>query len=398
MTPRLIAALTLFSLLAVSAMSASALEIKMAMVRVDYPELRPISRLEEKAQDIGFAGAELALQDIATTGQFMGHSYELETDSVASEDLLTRVAELRAEGFGIIALSARAAELIAAADSASDLLFLNIAATDTRLRSADCRANMLHITPSAAMRADAVAQFSAVKQWKRWFLVYGSNPSDITLADEYRRAAQKFGLSITDEREILDTGGARRADTGHVAVQRQIPVLVQNPKDHDVVIAADASDVFAPYLPFHLWTPRPTMGAAGLRPVSFNPATESWGGMQFQSRFDKLAGRYVTEADYDAWLALRAIGEAVVRTGVNDPAELRSFMLSEEFELAAFKGQPVTFRNWNGQMRQPVLLYDGRINASVSPQEGFLHQFSPLDTLGLDRPESVCDLFERDQR
>ena len=88
------------------------------------------------------------------------------------------------------------------------------------------------------------------------------------------------------------------------------------------------------------------------------------------------------------------IGEAVIRTGSADPATIRDYALSEEFELAAFKGQPLTFRSWNGQMRQPILLHDGRINVSVSPQEGFLHQVSPLDTLGLDRPESACTAFE----
>ena len=161
------------------------------------------------------------------------------------------------------------------------------------------------------------------------------------------------------------------------------------------MIAADASDVFAPYLPFHLWDPRPVLGSGGLRPVSFNPATEAWGGTQFQTRFEKLAGRYVTEADYDAWVALRAVGEAVVRTGSSEPGELRNFMLGDAFELAAFKGQPVTFRSWNGQLRQPILLFDGRINASVSPQEGFLHQLSLLDTLGTYAPETSCSAFTK---
>lgn len=395
--PRGLFTFALSCALMIAATAASALEIKMAMVRVNYAELRPISRLEEKTEDIGFAGAALALQDNATTGQFLGHNYELTTTSSDAGDFLARITQMKDDGIIIIALSARSAELLAAADAEPGVLFLNVAASDTRLRSQDCRSNVLHVTPSAAMRADAVAQFASVKRWSRWLLVHGSNDADLVLADEYRRAANKFGLKIAEEREILDTGGARRADTGHVAVQRQIPVLLQNPARHDVVIAADASDVFAPYLPFHLWDPRPTMGASGLRPVSFNPATESWGGTQFQSRFEKLAGRYVTEADYDAWLALRAVGEAVVRTGSNDPATLRQFMLSDDFELAAFKGQPVTFRSWNGQMRQPILLYDGRINASVSPQEGFLHQFSPLDTLGLDRAESGCTAFGGEQ-
>jgi len=38
------------------------------------------------------------------------------------------------------------------------------------------------------------------------------------------------------------------------------------------------------------------------------------------------------------------------------------------------------------------LLFDGRNNVSVSPQEGFLHQVSKLDTLGIDRPETKCKL------
>lgn len=373
--------------------AAWAVEVKTAIIRVEYPQLAPISRLEEKPADLAFAGAALATQDNQTTGGFMGHSFETMEVSTTPAELGTALAQVRQSGIDILIVSARADELLAIADAAPDALILNAGASDTVLRNDRCRANVLHTTPSDAMRADAVAQFAVWKKWTRWFLVRGSNPADVLQAEEYKRAATKFGVDVVEEREILDTGGSRRADTGHVMVQRQIPVLVQNPTRHDVVIAADASDVFAPYLPFHLWDPRPVLGAAGLRPVSFNPATESWGGTQFQSRFEKLAARYVTEADYDAWLALRAVGEAVVRTGQAEPDSLRSFMLSDAFELAAFKGQPVTFRTWNGQMRQPILLYDGRINASVSPQDGFLHPTSLLDTLGTDRPETTCNAF-----
>jgi hypothetical protein len=43
-------------------------------------------------------------------------------------------------------------------------------------------------------------------------------------------------------------------------------------------------------------------------------------------------------------------------------------------------------------MRQAVLLADTRALVSVSPQPGFEHQFSELDTLGIDQPESKCHL------
>src|SRR5437868_10022320 len=68
------------------------------------------------------------------------------------------------------------------------------------------------------------------------------------------------------------------------------------------------------------------------------------------------------------------------------------FMTGPDFSVAAFKGQALTLRSWNLQLRQPILLADGRMVVSVSPQEGFLHQLSELDTLGVDQPESKCNL------
>ena len=135
------------------------------------------------------------------------------------------------------------------------------------------------------------------------------------------------------------------------------------------------------------------MGSGGLRPVTFHGAHEAWGATQYHTRFEEVAGRFVRQEDYNVWLALRVIGEAVTRAMTAAPDEIRDYALSDAFELAAFKGQKVTFRDWNGQLRQPILLYDGSITVSVSPQDGFLHQVSPLDTLGLDRPESQCTAF-----
>jgi len=86
------------------------------------------------------------------------------------------------------------------------------------------------------------------------------------------------------------------------------------------------------------------------------------------------------------------IGEAASRGRAGDPKAMLEFFKSADFSLAAFKGQRLTLRDWNLQLRQPVLLADGRTIVSVSPQEGFLHQVSELDTLGFDRPETKCRL------
>jgi ABC transporter substrate binding protein (PQQ-dependent alcohol dehydrogenase system) len=86
------------------------------------------------------------------------------------------------------------------------------------------------------------------------------------------------------------------------------------------------------------------------------------------------------------------MGEAVSRTNSADEKTIFKFLTGPKLALGAFKGQKLTVRDWDLQLRQPILLTDGRTIVSVSPQPGFLHQHSQLDTLGYDKPETKCKL------
>src|SRR6478752_4786041 len=104
-----------------------------------------------------------------------------------------------------------------------------------------------------------------------------------------------------------------------------------------------------------------------------------------QDRFIARFKRLMTALDMQAWTAVRMIGEAASRQNSADPKTILDFLKGPKLALGAFKGQKLT-------LRQPILLTDGRTIVSVSPQQGFLHQFSELDTLGYDRPETQCKL------
>lgn len=366
--------------------------IAAAVLRIDvHPRPLPISRLDLPPDDLGFAGGRLATADNNTTGSFMGQTFDTTEVSAAPEDAVAALEELIADGVQLVATMADADTTLALADAAGNgVLILNATAPDDRLRGADCRANLLHLAPSRAMLTDALAQYLMVKRWDEWFLIEGSHPEDTALASSYKRSATKFGARIVEGRVFEDTGGARRTDSGYIQVQSQMPVFTQRAPEHDVVLAADESDVFASHLPYHIWDPRPVVGSAGLTPNTWHSASEAWGGTQLQTRFEAAAQRFMRPEDYNVWMALRAIGEAATRTTSTDPAVLRDYILGPDFELAAFKGQPVTFRDWDGQLRQPILLAADNVVVSVSPQDAYVHQFSPLDTLGIDRPESEC--------
>jgi ABC transporter substrate binding protein (PQQ-dependent alcohol dehydrogenase system) len=358
-------------------------------------EKNTISLLDKPAPNDGLAGAELATDDNATTGRFLNQPFALEDVTLKpGDDPAAAAAALADKGVFLVIAELPADQLLKAADAgrARGQLFFNAAATDDRLREEDCRANVIHVAPTRSMLADGLAQYLVWKRWRKWFFVGGSHERDKLWGDALKRSAKRFGAKIVEERTFQDAGGARQTDTGIALIQRQIPAFTQGAADHDVLVAADESEVFAAYLPYRTYDPRPVAGSAGLRPASWDPSMEQWGATQLQNRFMKKFSRRMTALDLQAWTAGRMIGEAATRTRAAEAQAIRAYLTGPDFSVSAYKGQRLTLRPWNLQLRQPILLSDGRNVTSVSPQEGFLHQVSELDTLGYDQPETKCQL------
>ncbi len=378
-------------LLCASAQSAT-LKVQIGLIDRE-PETRiPLSSLEPLAVNEGIEGALQGVRDNNTTGRFTGQAFAVEPVKVGpGEEPPTAFRSLHGRGVRLFLLNLPAAELLALADlpEAQDSLLFNLGALDDRLRVSDCRTNLLHTAPSRAMLADALAQYLAWKRWTRWFLVVGQTPADLALADAYRRAAKRFGSKIVVEKRWTFQAGATRTDSGHFNEQQEANAFTQV-EDYDILIVADEQDTFGEYLGYRTYLPRPVGGTQGLVATPWSGVTEQWGATQFQRRFRERTGRFMTPIDYAAWLAVRSIGEGATRAQSADPVRLRAYLTGPDFKLAAFKGVPVSFRDWNGQIRQPILIVSPRVLVSVSPQEGFLHQFSTLDTLGYDRAETAC--------
>lgn len=356
----------------------------------------PLSLLDLPPKDLGVAGAKLAITDNNTTGRFMNQEFTLDTVEDSDPDkLIADVVKKVDEGQHFVLVDAAPATLLKMADAlkGKEALLINYSAPDDSLREEDCRAQVLHTAPTRSMLADGLAQYLAWKKWPRWLLVLGPTEKDKLYADAIRRAAKRFGAKIVEERVFTYDSGNRRTDGGFEQVQQQIPTFTQGAPDHDIVIVADESNLFGDYLPYRTWEPRPVAGTAGLTAQSWHPAIELWGGTQFQNRFKRQSVRDMRPIDYNAWLAARMIGEAASRTKSGKYQDLVNYIKSPKFDIAGFKGVGLSLRNWNGQLRQPILIATPKLLVSVSPQQGFLHQFSELDTLGVDKPETKCQAY-----
>jgi len=368
--------------------------IAIAIVTQERVSVKPVSPLDLEARDEGIAGARLGVADNSTTGRFTGQRFTLVERAIPrGADPAATIRALATEGirFVVADLDAPALRAAASDEQAREMLFINARAPDDELRNEACRANVLHTIPSRTMLADALAQYLMTKRWRRWLLVTGNRPGDKLLSEAYRRAAKRFGAEIVAEKDWTFKPGHARTDTGHVTLQSEIPALTQG-ADHDVLVVADETNEFGDFLPGRTTRARPVVGTQGLVTTAWSAVSEQWGATQLQARFEKLAGRRMGAVDYAAWAAARAVGEAAIRSRSSDPAAITAYLRSPDFILSGFKGQGQSFRSWDGQMRQPILIAGPRLLVSVSPQAGYLHRGSELDTLGTDREESRCKL------
>lgn len=348
--------------------------------------------LDPPPEDEGLQGARLGIADDNTTGRFTNQNFVLDEAPVPEGgDVAAGLKKLLDAGDRFIVTNLPEESLLAAASlpEAKDVTFFNAASADDELRAGKCRRNLLHTMPSRAMLADALVQYLVAKQWRNVFLAVGPTEADRAYAAAVKHSIEKFRAKLAAEKPWNWAPGAKRSDTGHYAVAAEVARFTQG-VSYDVLVVADEEDEFGDYLSYATFDPRPVAGTQGLVPAAWARAHQQWGAPQVQNRFLAQAKRWMTGRDYAAWLAARAVGEAATRTRSLDPATLLAYMRGDKFELAGYKGVPLSFRPWDGQMRQAILLAQPRALVSVSPQPGYLHQFSELDTLGVDRPESKC--------
>jgi ABC transporter substrate binding protein (PQQ-dependent alcohol dehydrogenase system) len=352
----------------------------------------PLYDLDAAPQDEGLKGVALALVDNNTTGSFIGQSFEVTEALVGPDQSPVEAARKLAEkGVRLFIADLPAAELIQVADALrpQGALVFNVSAPDDRLRGPDCRANLFHIAPSRAMLTDGLAQFLLVRRWQRVLLVAGPNEGDVAYADAFRASAKKFGLKIVAEKPW--TFGPLAKARGDSITEAEALNFARG-GDYDVIVVADEAGDFGDYILYRTADPKLVLGTQGLVSTTWSSVHTAWGAEQLQSRFLRFANRVMRPIDYQGWMATRAIGDAAQNTQGADPAAFRVFLDGPDFNLANYKGLGGTFRPWDQQLRQVLLLAQPKSVIGVAPQPGFLHQRTVLDTLGADLPETTCHL------
>jgi len=334
-----------------------------------------------------YAGAELGLSDVAALGRATSLTFVLDRRSLSAEDTLqASLAEAAQEGAAAAILDLPDDDMVAAARAlpAGRLALFNVRSPRDELRRSACRADLFHIIPSETALTDAIAQFLVFRNWRRVLMLIGPEEDDRSLATTFESSARKFGARIVGSKPFVLGNNPRERQQTNVA-------LMTAAGDFDAVFLADSIGDYGRFVPYRLAQPRPVVGSHGLQASAWHPYSERYGAPQVNRRFTKAAGRPMSDLDWSAWVAVKAVAEATTRGGARRPEELIRQLKSPNMTIEMSKGMTGSFRSWDHQLRQPIMIHTHNAVVEFAPLEGFLHQNSVLDTLGLSDRDVACE-------
>jgi ABC transporter substrate binding protein (PQQ-dependent alcohol dehydrogenase system) len=334
-----------------------------------------------------YPGAEVAMDEIRFHGIVAGVKFDLRREIARSvADLPAVLGKMVADGVRWILLDLPGEEVapLAASVKGKDVALFNVSALQDSLREQHCQANLFHLAPSRSMLNDALAQYLVFKKWRSALVLKGARLADQEYFAAFQRSAKRYGLEVEGVKDFVLGADPRERGQNNVA-------LLTAGSEADVVVVIDSDGEFARAVPYLTQQPQLVAGGAGLVPDWWHWMWTRYGAPQLNDRFIRETGRLMTGYDWAAWIGVKTVAEAVLRTRSSEFKRLRRYLRSPKLVLDGFKGYRLDFRPWNNQLRQPIFVTTSDWVVARAPLEGFLHQTNNLDTLGMDPSESQCE-------
>jgi ABC transporter substrate binding protein (PQQ-dependent alcohol dehydrogenase system) len=354
-----------------------------------HEPIKAYERIVLKQRESPFAGAQVGIDEAQALSRVLKIDFGLERITVKSaQDVTPAVTQALERGihFFIVDAPAEVFRPLATGVRGREVLLFNATAPDDVLRRDLCAREIVHTLPSNAMIMDGLLQYLVSRKWRDILVLQGPLPADSVTTKAFENSVKKFGGRIIANRPFKPGTDPRERE------QNNPLLLTAGTRDYDVVFIADDAFEFARQVPYNTVRPRPVVGAIALEPVGWHWTWEHNGAPQINTRFNRATnGRRMESADWAAWVAVKMVVQATLRTRSAEFDKQRAFILGDA-GFDGYKGLAVSVRRWDQQLRQAVFMATPNAVIASAPIEGFLHRTNTLDSLGDDESETPCKL------
>ena len=118
---------------------------------------------------------------------------------------------------------------------------------------------------------------------------------------------------------------------------------------------------------------RAASGQAGNPPATielWHESLERYGGSQLNDRFRARSARPMTSSAWAGWVAVKIAWETSLRAQSVEPEQLLAVLDNDTTQFDGHKGAPLSFREWDHQLRQPQYAVDGGKVVAELPDVG----------------------------
>ncbi len=338
---------------------------------------------------------ELALQEATTLFETLGIEAQLQELVLNSDkDLKDQLSRVSKPGPIILDLPLATMEQVARIADDLRIVAFNVRHSESSLRESLCLEHVFHTIPSDRMYFDALVQFLNFRGWRDVLLIHGASERDKARTQSLLASLKKFAANVVDQREFTLSHHPDDRDDNK-------PEFLTGGASYDVVAVIDSKKDYGRYLQYSTRRARPVVGDVGLTPASWHFALERYGAPQLNERYrdfkfgeNQTMGPQVamTDAEFAAWSAVKLISNSINSRQGGAEFNLKALLADPASQVDLYKGTRGSIRHWNHQLRQPVLLTTTDAVIAVAPMPKFLHPKHYVDTLGLDEPESQCQL------
>jgi ABC-type branched-subunit amino acid transport system substrate-binding protein len=362
-------------------------------------------------------GVQLGAEEANVTAGMFGAKVELIIeDGTTTQNMLSLARKLNAQGkltAIIAALDDPATASLSAFAQQERVLCLNTTARGGELRGENCHRSTFHVEPDLTMYTHAMGQWLLHNNHKRWYYVV----SETGFGQEvYRRSRsllqQQGGANLG--RSVITSGQSDYQDVfahlGGIEVDAVVVALKGEELRHflEQYTASSLKPLLAgiPLDMIALWQAS-LESLQGVWVASWYHELERFSARELNRRFYRRFEKPAEGFAWANWAAVKLVTEGVLRSASTDASALVNYLEGTP-PFDGHKGRPLTFREWNHQLRQPLYVLKAREGKPENPWDRLqlIAELPPpaaagksvvevLDTLGETSTESLCRLEAR---